>query len=532
MRRSITVPSVRTLVQSFDTARYQQDTVADLMIDTAHARTEALLALLFGRTIVVPAGQVAESPAFIALFCEIMNAQAKVRKSLYAQSTYRPFILALEDGFKNYDDFVEKFFETSSVNPLIEKQAHESNKSKSEHLAIMQRAYLDRDFAALDRSHLGYGHFASLVADEFGRNSDAGARPVLASRRRLYTGEPEGLGKAMRELLESVAAKDVATEEVAQMREATDAILADMAQAGGGSSVDGPHLRGSWYARAARFGELWDVARIWLDHALYREFSVRYDIQIPSFFLQEVVCDRRPPELVLAFAGETVLSELSERKRLDGPAVSAATDRVDWETLWEMVADPRFQASLLTLNAELDSALLKEQHFLDWARRDLADDPQLFERRVTRAREIRTAETRNAVNGHIDRVLSDLRDYLITNKAGRLYVTLKKAPKAIVEHPMFKIFGRGGGKGLGKEAEKQAGEGIKHYLAGPAAAESATSSIAVAAGASVTTSMAAIGVKYAVDYVLRPTSVFGLPERNFRDEADRMNYWLGAAHYV
>lgn len=543
MWHEIDVPTVRTIIQSFDTARYHQDTPSDLKTDVAHARTEALMAILFGRTIVVPAGQVADSPAFIALFSEIMNAQRKVRAALYAKSSYRPFALGLESDFKDYDDFVAGYSESAAPLVAIDEQARRKGEARTAQLNLMRQAYLERDFRKLDEAHLGYGHFAELIATEFGKGSSSGAAVVTANRQRIYTGKPGGLAAPVKALIGKLERKGIGRAVVEEIKAALTAVEADLNQSAASPLLDAAGLRGSWYARQARFGSSWDIARIWLDHALFREFTVRYDVQIPSYFLQEITPQDYDVHLPLAFVGDSVVASMQKKLESSGPSISAAAEKVDWEALWEMVADPKFQQSLCTLNADLDSALLEELRTLESAKRDFADDPIALFQREERARKARQAKAGRAIDEHIDRMLASLRDYLVTNSAGRLVVALKRAPRTLLKQPLLRIIGRGAKEGAAESAsglvENEAAQNIQHYLAAPAGVEPARmiSNVGVAAsvGAGTATgagaALAAAAARYTVDWVLRPKAFFGVPIDAVREQRHQVNFWLGAAHY-
>ena len=496
------------------------------------------MAVLFGRSIVVPAGQIADCPAFIALFSEIMNAQKKVRQQVYQKSTYRPFLIGLEEAYVDYDDFVLDYRETVAPLANIGDQALARGTTREHQLKAMQRAYLERDYVALDKGHLGYGHFAKLVADEFGKGATSGTRPAHANRQRIFTGQQDGLASSLNGLLARLQAQEIIHSTLETIAEGIIALRRDIGE--GDPLRDSLALRGSWYSRQARFEKAWDVARLWLDHALYREFTVRYDVQIPSYFLQEVEFEQHPLDITLAFAGDAVIDSIKDRQQTERPVIFASADRVDWETVWEMVADAKFQHSLCTMNAELDVALLEEERTIKAARQEYEADPIALSRRYERARQARQVRAAEAIDGHIDRMLSNLRDYLVTNSAGRLVVSMKRATRTVFSNRLMRLIAQGGSEGATDVANDQVKDGLKHFLAGPAGAESPSSSntiLSAAAGLGVSLASAAggkIAIKaaaYTADWIMRPKEIFDHSIETVRAEKDRVNYWLGAAHY-
>jgi hypothetical protein len=96
----LAVSRIRTIFQSLDTARYQKDGSDEKTFDTAHARSEALSALLFGHEIIIPAGVIADCPAFLQLFGEVMSPSDEYRMKMSGDGEmYRPFRVALERRF-------------------------------------------------------------------------------------------------------------------------------------------------------------------------------------------------------------------------------------------------------------------------------------------------------------------------------------------------------------------------------------------------------------------------------------------------
>ena len=102
-----------TLIQAFDPARFRPDRHGERS-RLAEARTEVLLNLLFGREIVLPAGHIADSPAVATVYLEVMGAFDRLPLDRKFSVRNKPFRIALEASYLDYDDYVEKYVDVGS----------------------------------------------------------------------------------------------------------------------------------------------------------------------------------------------------------------------------------------------------------------------------------------------------------------------------------------------------------------------------------------------------------------------------------
>lgn len=516
MRRKYDIPEIRTLIQSFDSARFHDDRDIDRMYDTAQARTEALIAVLFGRTIVVPAGVVADCPSFMTIFTEMMHGMSQVREKFYDFSTYRPFSLGLEKQFGNYDDFVADYIETEADLVVLDGIASRRDAARGALIKELSRAYLERDFDKLHAAQQGYGFYASLICEEFGRDSQSGTLATHANESRFVTSQPDGFAYYLKTMLEKLWNKGIELDVLAELDEGVAAAFSD---------IENPSLRGAWYAARGRFNNSWNIARIWLDHALYREFTTRYDVHIPSYFLQELRMEEYPIEIPLAFVGDSVVDAMKEREQRDEPGVTAASEKVAWSKVWEVVSDEKFQTSVKSLNGQLVRALKDENRDLKEAQEIGSEDPIKAERLAREARQDRQARISDALDLHIDNINGCLDDYRVTNTGSRIAVSFKKSIRKVFESKLMAV--------VASSATTAAVTGtVTHLLSGSGIAESALNSTAQNAFAGATASAFVVSAAYTIDRVLRPEpDWFGIKKSEIDKHKDKMNYWLGAEKY-
>lgn len=132
-----------TLIQSFDTARFHEDRFEEEERINL-ARTEVFMNLLYGREVVVPAGQIAESPAVFTLFREVMASYKQHPKNIPKKARWKPFRIALEYNYRDYTDFVSRYEDVGApmaTLPLGEQQRAEERKKA---LANVKELFLNK----------------------------------------------------------------------------------------------------------------------------------------------------------------------------------------------------------------------------------------------------------------------------------------------------------------------------------------------------------------------------------------------------
>lgn len=347
----------RALLQSFDTARFQPSSLkrrdgselsTGLAAKVALARTEAALNLLFGREIVVPAGQIAESPAFVTIFMEIMSPFLESYATLTAAACknaglppFQPFRLALESrSMIDYEGFVREYRFTGAPLVLIRAaggDGGERDKEAAARIDGFKKLFLARNFSGLEAAvgQPGYGDYAKTVASWFGPRTAVFARKDVAEvsaneyarffdlrlRDEALVGEGVSEARASLDLVEEIEAV---------LREA---------------EVSG--YRGNWYRFAERFGEIWPLARAYLDTRLFLTLARQYDIDHPIFVTQEFEFGRFDHSLVLGPRFAANLDGGDESPLLQ--VASHFADPVNWSAILELYLNDRFLRSVRRL---------------------------------------------------------------------------------------------------------------------------------------------------------------------------------------
>lgn len=354
-----------TLVQSFDTARFHEDRFEeDERINLA--RTETFLNLLYGREIVIPAGQIAESPAVSALFREVMSAYKAHRKNIPEFARWRPFRIALEPEFRDYKDYVGKYEDIGA--PMAMLPLDEQQKAQERDLALshLKQLFLDgkyRELAKLIRRD-EYEEYAELVADYF-------LEPTAI--RPMRSGVPQGTAdfvNTFRNRLGQVPEEKRDADALPEI----ESVIPYFEEQRSGSG-----FRGVWYANRERFGDSWELARVWLDQALYFTLAERYGVEHPVYVTQDLERGRFDPQVVLGFNtpedGELVRPEL--------PNEVARLPKLSWDVVWDVLADEGFHRRVDRLTAkinraewdrELDDAVWEHTEFLNESFSDIAFD--------------------------------------------------------------------------------------------------------------------------------------------------------------
>ena len=303
----------RTLLQSFDTARYQKiedgsQTISqedreraemNRYLDEAHARTEVLSALLMGYEIVLPAGILADCPAFLDIFSEVIAA----RPDDLDANAYRPFRIGLEARFKpneewtGYDQFLTDFSNTFSEE-LVQLNvasglayADASVTNQTANVKALVALFKARRFTDLDKARPRYGEHLQRVFEELCEPS--GAKPIIAAKN-AFSAMPGHYYPNTFGRLADRASGRVGVDEGRIDRLA----LASRRIA---RRLPNPRQRGQWYRRKADFGDLWPEARTWLDYGLYGRMTDAFGVAVPSLFLQQTSDDPHTQAVALAF---------------------------------------------------------------------------------------------------------------------------------------------------------------------------------------------------------------------------------------
>ncbi|OAO04497.1 hypothetical protein A8B75_07765 [Sphingomonadales bacterium EhC05] len=510
------VPRLSTILQSLDAARYQDDTAQSKQYDIAQARTETLMAILFGRTIVIPAGYVADSPGFQELFTEVYNGLEKHRQKLYNKSSYRPFSIGLEAHFNSYDDFVAAYVHSGAKTVVLGDLASENDASPDEFIAAMSRAFLERHWMAIERIG-GPGFFFRRIASEFCESEQLGLTVSKAFPDRPFTGSAIGLGAPLTAYLDRSREKFDHSDVFQAVESGISEVL---------SKADAPNLRGTWYKPEYKsvFGDYWDLIRNWLDFSLGNEFAYRYDIEIPSYFLQEVPNGKYDSQLLLAFLGQDSIDRVESNDQAD--EVAGGMNQVDWERIWEMVSDDQFQRSIQKLNRDIYSAIHQERKEIEQYSSSKTAESIKQKIIVDKARDFRQASVQIAMNEHIDRVLGDLPDFSVESKIGRIYLKLKdKTQNWTKENTMAKIALEGAPAAVGSIVPNI-------LLASMGMPEAAINhGITAIAGGVGADQVAKLGSR-TVSKLARPSELaaFGMSRSKLDSQVDDVNFWIGCSY--
>ncbi|HKO47353.1 MAG TPA: serine/threonine-protein kinase [Polyangiaceae bacterium] len=345
------------LLQSFDTARFQRSSVKRedgsplsnaVPAKIALARTEALLNVLFGREIVVPAGQIADSPAFFALFRELIPHYEARRAQIAAASAkadlplYKPMRLALEKrAMQDYAGFVRAYEYTGATLPLLDivgKPEAEQTKDKTK-IEGFKHLFLAQQYAALEKAVGidGYGEFARSVRGYFDDETAVFAR----------AGIPEVSATDYREVFERRLRDDrisgVGIEEARATLPIVEKIQSDLRQ------TKAVGFRGNWYLYSTIFKEAWPLARAYLDFRLFVSLARQYGVDHPILISQEFEYGRYDHSLMLGPRfSQTVVALPYDSTLMD--LASHFASPIDWGAVFDLYAEPRFLQSIRHMN--------------------------------------------------------------------------------------------------------------------------------------------------------------------------------------
>lgn len=351
----------RTLLQSFDTARFQPSSIqrsdgtlltVDEHLKIALARTEALLSVAFGREIVVPAGQVAESPAFQVIFTEIAEPYAALADKIAAackkermQEPWRPFRLALERrSDHDYRGFTKNYEYTGAPLVLLKEAGENVDEhiAKGEAIKTLVKLFAEGRFEDLQKKvkRRGYGEFARLVSDYFRPD-----KSVFATGDAAAIASTE-YAKVFRSRLGDERVAGPGIDEARQSLEAVDKVERLLEE--NGNKLSG--LRGNWYVFQKDFGATWQLARAYLDMRLFVGLTRQYQVEHPVFISQEFEYGRFAHSLLL---GPKVAAELATGKYDDDRLIRLAThfaEPIAWNKILELYTKPTFIRSIRRMN--------------------------------------------------------------------------------------------------------------------------------------------------------------------------------------
>lgn len=348
----------KSLLQSFDTARFQptslkcldgSELTTALAGKIALARTEAALNLLFGREIVVPAGQVAESPAFMAIFMEIMTPFLRDYADRIASACknaglppFRPFRLALESReMIDYEGFVRKYEFTGAPLVLIRSAGGDGGARQKETAARIdgfKALFLSKQYDKLEQAvkQPGYAEFARMVDTWFRPETSVFARGDI----------PEVSANEYSQMFFSRLNDDTligaGVSEARASLELVEEIEASLREAG----VAG--YRGNWYLFSERFADVWPLARAYLDTRLFLTLARQYEIDHPVFISQEFEYGRFDHSLILGPRAAANLVSDDESHLLQ--VASHFTEPVDWSVVLELFLNDKYLRSIRRLN--------------------------------------------------------------------------------------------------------------------------------------------------------------------------------------
>ncbi len=351
----------RCILQSFDTPRFRNDDREWLRrrngepLETllshklALARAEALLNLGFGREIVVPAGQIADSQGFEDVFMSVNAAyfprMDKIDRAFESAGLprWRPFRVALEDRtMENYQGFLDRYEYTGAPMTLLEINGESIDREMATK-ALFETAishFRDGDFEALGAlmeqatGRIGFSEFSRDVAAYFSL-----AVPVYADENapRIGTAEYAGL---FRSRLERVDPDTLGLADAKETLEPVKQIEHDLAQHG----LTG--LRGNWYVYRKAFGENWPLARAYLDFRLFVNLSRLFDVDHPIFVSQAFEAERYGHSLILGPKFDVRDEVIPERDLRLAGFTGRVAERINWDGLFELFCEPQFIASL------------------------------------------------------------------------------------------------------------------------------------------------------------------------------------------
>jgi len=357
----------RCLLQTFDTARFQRkENVPQIKMESgallesdpkskiALARAEALINFLLGREIIVPAGQVADSPAFMCIFYEVVNAyNYLVDNKIIPQSLqWRPFRLALEQPeWNDYAGFVKNYKYTGAPTVILADSGNDAKefKKNEEIITDLIKLFAENEFKKLgenrpDTKHfygIDYGVFAKLVKSYFKRDvSVFKHRDSFGNLSNDYASVYRG-----RVFDETVTGNGL-----------------DIARGYGGlvnhieeelASQECGHLRGNWYLYAKKFQEAWPLIRGYFDSRLFLSLASQYNVDHISLISQELEYGKFDHSLVLGPRFSNNFFESDNMAKLYSKIKTIFPDSnwsIDWIEIISIYSNEKFVESVKAMN--------------------------------------------------------------------------------------------------------------------------------------------------------------------------------------
>lgn len=464
---------LKTMLQSIDTARYHKDRPVDRTIDIAHARSEILSAMLFGYEIVIPAGAVADCPALIELIPEVFENAiphiTKINQSL--KLDYKLFRIGLESkytsfrGQTGYSAFVKDYLESKlgsapNLVALVEL-AKQSGWSSQLITATLGQAYLERNWNAID--NLGatiaaatgedsareqfnnYRRYAQSIYQflEPGEHTQYAARPLFSETSFITNLDKSHFYRHLLYLLDVSDARHVNEHKLSREREVIDRIYQEIC-----NNKQNPAERGSWYKYQKTLNDegMWNYSRNWLDAILYDCLRTGFEVSVPSYFTQELNPIGTDANMTLSLASQSAISEFCESDKLNrAPNIEHPQElMVDWEAIWQLIADKEYQLSLSAMTERHKEALNRQwQEVATWL-----DQKQSKDHREPVLREIvqrRRIAMNAAFDDHIDFLNEKIQNFKIKNQNGKVVVegSYKIPPKKLAKKVLGGVSGMG-----------------------------------------------------------------------------------------
>jgi hypothetical protein len=507
---------MRTVLQSFDTARFQNDDPADTKVDIDQARSEILSAVIFGHEIVIPAGVIADCPAAHQLLPEVLGPFRTLRTRIEqsaGSTTYHPFRLGLEERFvqddsRGYDNFVSDYVAGQKIRLAnYVKLSEVAGPSGTAAMIVrLAEAYLGRRWAEVRAINTGLASYFELVHESFGLPDSSSALPVTC-KGQMFTAAPQALySRNIAAFCRAAARRGRTDDALARIRGAARRASSDIAKAGAEAGQ-----RGSWYAMSTLFEEDWRIVRCWIDHVLYDRMHRAYSVDIPSFFMQETNTGESDRELALAFLDDDSLSKFRTEFRDGKRPLPPAVAKVDWSAIWSFVAEPDIQERIGKLQLVLGNARTATQ---------------VARRSLRAAGSERAAQSRDIVDGYRRQVADEIDGYVTFLNAGQSGVRFKqKSNKLLID------VGRLHKKRAGTAADKNTGRGLSVAIGVAADAMTANPGFFTAGlyavGETAAAEAVGHGINVVVDFVRRPSKASLKAADNFYNAVqDRVNYWL------
>lgn len=356
-----------TLIQSFDTARFHDDRFEEEERINL-ARTEAFMNLLYGREVLIPAGHIADSPAVFRIFLEIMSSFEKHQRDIPTRARWKPFRIALEPDYADYADFVRKYRDEGA--PMAQLPVDEKKRIEERQKLIRELGglFLEKDFDSLEKKiqRPGFAEYSRLVSGYF--DSNKAVRPI----RNEITEASVDFKQTLLNRAESVGKEQQGFGFAEEIADTLPHVMDDRSR---------DNLRGVWYANRDRFGASWELARIWLDQALYFGLAEKYGVEHPVYVTQDTERDRIDPQVVLGYQTQDAPGRGFDRPQL--PNDIAKLPKLNWDVVWDVLTDEGFHYRIDDLtarinnarwNQELDTAIWQHTEYLNEVFTDIAFD--------------------------------------------------------------------------------------------------------------------------------------------------------------